>query len=136
MLGFAALPIVSEDIILKDKTTQPVLAVEYLDKLNKDDIVLFTTFNNGAFFEFYDYKVYIDARPEIYQEKINKQEDIYTEYTELMVFGKNIKGFLDKYNFTHLIAEEGTPLYGYLEASNDYDAVVVGNYYRLFEKCN
>lgn len=119
---------------VKDKMSSPVKAVEYLESTKSNDIVLFTGFNNGSYMEFNGYKVYIDARPELFQKKINKKEDIYSEYLSLLAGKLDYKEFLDKYEFTHLIIDDGMGLEGYLQCSEDYEKVVIGNGYSLYEK--
>jgi len=121
---------------LKDNNRTPESAVEYLNTLNKDDLVIYNSFNSGGYLEMYGYKVYIDQRPEIYQKLINNKEDIYTEYVEVNY--KNsveaIRKFLEKYHFTHLIVGGGTDLHLYLELQDDYKAIVsVNKSYTLFE---
>lgn len=123
------------DLEVSDSNTTPVAAVEYLDNLDtpKENVVLFTGFNNGAFMEFHDYKVYIDARPELFQEKINGKKDIYTEYLRVYAGAADFEAFLEKYQFTHLIVMDGTAFAGFLQAHGDYVQVVDGNGYSLFE---
>ena len=129
---FNLLPITVGHVTIKDSTTTPVKAVEYLNTIKNEDIVLFTEFGNGAFFEYYDYKVYIDARPELFQKAINGKENIYEEYVCLIKGELNIEDFLNKYQFTHLIATKGTVMCGYLTASDKYEMIVDGNGYCFF----
>ena len=117
-----------------DSNTSPVEAVAYLDQYDKDKVVLFTEFNNGAFMEFNDYKAYMDARPELFQEKINGKEDIYTEYLTVHLGTVDFEEFLEKYQFTHLIVGDGRPLSAYLTAHPSFACVVDGNGYALFER--
>lgn len=120
--------------LLRDSVKAPVEAADYLDKLDGEEIVLYTEFDNGAYLELRSYQVYIDARPELFQEKINGQEDVYSEY--LAVFNGTIdfEAFLEKYEFTHLVVFDGTAFSGYLSGSDAYACVVDGNGYVLFER--
>lgn len=121
-----------QDEIIDGETT-PVLAADYLDNQSKDDMVLFTEFNNGAFMEFRGYKVYIDARPELFQRRINKSSNIYDEYLALRYGEIDFEEFLDKYKFTHLVVLDANILTGYLYACDEYELVVDGQGYKLYQ---
>ena len=102
---------------------------------DKENVVLYTSFNNGAFMEMNGYKVYMDARPELFMEKINGKEDVYTEYVSVESGTCDLNAFLAKYNFTHLIARDGSPLSVHLRAYDDaYKIVVDGEGYCLFQR--
>lgn len=130
-LAFIFCGTISVDI--EDDILSPVKAVEYLDSHNKEDIVLYTGFNNGAYMEMNGYKVYMDARPELFQKKINGKEDIYSEYLNVINGLCDYEAFFDKYEFTHMIVEDGTVLSGFLRAYDGYREVVIGNGYVLYE---
>lgn len=117
----------------KDSQYTPIKAAQYLDKHQKNEIVLFTEFNNGAFMEWSGYKVYMDARPELFQKKINGKEDIFTEYSNLATGKIEYEEFLRKYQFTHLVVAKKTLFEMYLSANADYTAVVDGTGYKLYE---
>lgn len=123
--------IVSTDDTIRSQ--EPKDAVEYLNKLDKDTITLFTEFNNGAYLGWHGYKVYIDARAETYTKNINNKKDIYNEYIDLRKGDLDFEDFLDEYNFTHLIATNNTTLDVYLRYNDDYTAVVDNDVYRLYE---
>lgn len=121
------------DYTNKDSTLAPYKAVAYLDKNETSDITLYTEFNNGAFCEWHGYKVYMDARPELFQKNINKKKDIYTEYCDVATGKANYEEFLNKYNFTHLIVSDNTVFNMYLTLNSNYTAVVDGEGYTLYE---
>ena len=108
--------------------------VEYLDSLDKDNIILYTEFNNGAYFELAGYKVYIDARPELFMKKINNKEDIYTEYIDVVNGKTDVREFISKYNFTHLVTNNLSITGIYLKYSDDYRLIVENELYSLYEK--
>ena len=114
----------------------PKEMVEYLDSLDKDNIILYTEFNNGAYFELAGYKVYIDARPELFMKKINNKEDIYTEYIDVVNGKTDVREFISKYNFTHLVTNNLSITGIYLKYSDDYRLIVENELYSLYEKIN
>lgn len=102
-------------------------AVEFLLSKNRaEDIILWTGFNSGGYFEFYGIKNYIDARPEIFALSNNQQKDIIREYFALTMGDLDYREFFSRYDFTHifLTTDEIVP---YLMLSNDE------NYRVLFE---
>lgn len=120
---------------VQDSNYTPIQAANYLDQFNnKDDIVLYTGFNNGAYMEFSGYKVYIDARPELFSSKITNNEDILTEWLNLRIYPSRIPAFLSKYEFSHMIVEDGGTLQTYLMNCEDYEEIIVGNGYSVYEK--
>lgn len=115
-----------------DSQYAPIKAVEYLDKNTDKDIILYTEFYNGAFMEWHEYQVYIDARPEIFQKEINGKEDVYAEYCKVVKGNIDYKEFLEKYKFTHLIVTKNTLFDMYLSLNQEYTAAVTGNGYKLY----
>ena len=107
-----------------------------MEAKDKNKIVLYTDFNDGAFFEWYGYKVYLDARPELFAKKINGQKDVMQESLDLMDGKLDCDKFIDDYGFTHVIVigGESNPLYSCLTAREDFELVVSGEGYRFFER--
>ena len=117
----------------EDSGVVPIKAVEYLDTLDKDELKIFNGFNNGAYLEWHGYEVYMDARPELYNSRLNKKADIYDEYQDILSANIDFGEFIDKYDFTHMLVSEQA-LRTYLECSDKYEEVVEGEGYTLFEK--
>ena len=126
----------SISLSVEDAEPSPVKAVDYLDRYDKEDIVLYTGFNNGAYMELNGYKVYMDARPELFQKKINKKADVCTEFLNVLSGNCDYPAFFDKYGFTHMIVEDGSVLAGFLRAYDVYKPVVTGDGYTLYELAN
>ena len=126
----------SINLTVKDGGLAPVKAAEYLDDFEKEDIILYTGFNNGAYMEMNGYKVYMDARPELFQKKINGKEDVFEESLAAERGQMDPVEFLNKYKFTHVIIEDGKYLDGFLNAYDGYEKVVDGEGYSLYQRCD
>lgn len=108
-----------------DNSFTPIKAVEYLDGLeSKEDIKVLSSFNNGGFFEWHGYKVFIDARPEIYNSVINEKKDVWTTFSAMYDGLADYGAILEEYNFTHIFAERGSSFYYYMESNTDYTPVI------------
>lgn len=118
----------------KDSTMAPIKAADYLDaNAEKEDIILYTEFNNGAYMEWRGYKVYMDARPELFQKNINHKEDIYEEFCAVRNGEMEYEEFIEKYKFSHMIISNKT-FRLFMEYNPEYELVVDGNGYGLYEK--
>ena len=99
-----------------------------------DDVVLYTGYNNGGMAEFMGIPAYIDPRAEVFLKKNNRKEDILKEYSDLQSEKLYYKGFLDKYEFTHLILTKYDILYTYLKYDVDYRIAFSNEKYTLYER--
>ena len=122
------------DLKPKDSPAAPVQAVAYLDQYDKNDLIVFNDFDNGPYLEFCGYKTFIDARPELFQKKINKKENLYTEYVKTIKQTINYGELIDHYQFTHIITLDTTGMSVYMQGNTQYKKVVEGNGYVLYEK--
>ena len=119
--------IIAQPIKETDSTTFPVLAEKYLIKertLRNAPARVWTQYSNGAYFERYGEKVYIDARPEIWQKKINHKTNIFDEYEN--VESPTISQYntmKKKYHFDYIVAEHDSTLED--KCKNDPAAVKV-----------
>lgn len=119
---------------LKDNDRQPLDAIAYLEKENNGnkDFDIFTEFGNGAFMKLNGYRVYIDARPELYQKAVNGKKDIYTEYCDVYTGTTDYQNFIDSYNFKYFLVVDADKLSTYLDTNPNYETLVDGNGYKLF----
>ena len=109
--------------------------VDYLDThAKKDKVVLYNNYDDGPYFEYNGYKVYMDTRAEVFLKKNNKKEDIFTEYYNVTLGTTNFEKFVNKYNFTHLVVFKGTALDYYLKNSKDYKLVFKQKDRNMYEK--
>lgn len=106
---------------------------DYLDKniKNKDEVRLFTEYNNGGYFEFRGYKVYIDPRAEAYALSINKKKNILLEYLKVYCGDIDYDKFIKEYKFTHLVVEKDSIFDTYLKYNDNYK-----NLYSSESGCN
>ena len=105
-----------------------VEALDYLDvetaAKNKNELKIYTGYNEGGYVEFRGYKPYIDPRMEVFIKANNGKEDIFQEYYNLENGKLNQPEFLDKYNFDYLIVMDYEKLYN----------LVSDKYTMIFEK--
>ena len=101
-----------------EKELGPV--VSYLDTQDREGMVLYAGFNEGAYLEFHGYKPYLDARAEVFLEAKNGQFDYFTEAAKVRAGCIFYKDFLEKYDFTHILVPTGDN-YLYLSISHDAD---------------
>jgi hypothetical protein len=105
-----------------------------LGSANRDDIVLYTGFNDGGYAEYLGLKPYIDPRAEVFVKKNNKKDDIMKEYVLLQTGSVYYKDFLDKYGFTHLLVAKTDILYTYLPHDEAYRTIYEDGLYAVFER--
>ena len=94
--------------------------VNYLDKNANKKAIIFTGFNEGPYFEYKGYKVYMDSRAEVFLKKNNHKEEIFNEYNDVYNGKVDYDKFIFKYKFTHLVVYKKSPLHKYLKRNNDY----------------
>lgn len=120
--------IASESSVLKEGITY------LLDKFDASSITLYTNYNYGAYAEYRGIKTYIDPRAEVFLKQNNKKEDIFEEYYNLSHnYNFDFAGFLNKYNFTHLIVNKNENLYFYLKKEENYKIIFDNDKYVIFE---
>lgn len=112
--------------------------IDVLNQYNKEDIILYNNFNEGGLLEWYGYKVYIDARPELFQKVINGKEDIADEYYNIssnLLANEQIIAFINKYQFNFLLTDRYNILYTYLSNNDRYENIYssTDNKYNLFK---
>lgn len=109
-------------------------AVSYLDTLNKDDITLYTTFNTGAYMEFSGYKIFMDARPELYSNVITKGPNLLQDWYDANTYKMDIQKFIDKYGFTHFVVGKNDVFDVYLKYHNNYKKICENESFILYER--
>lgn len=121
-----------KDIETGTDITLPIKEADYLDThAVTEDVRLYTSFNDGGYMEWRGYKVYTDARPELFQKAINGIEDLDEEICNVTYGTINYDDFLKKYNFTHLLVFKNTPFSYYLK-NNCYVLLEENEKYELY----
>ncbi len=79
---------------------------------SKEELRIYTGYDDGGYLEFRGYKPYLDPRAEVFIKKNNEKEDILDEWVDCRL-GRIDKGeFLEKYDFDYLFVRgEQDPLY-------------------------
>ena len=81
-------------------------AALYLKDNESKDIKLYTEYSDGALFEYYGFKPYIDARAEVFIDKINGKEDILEEYIKFNLDVEFREEFINKYDFDYYVIDK------------------------------
>ncbi len=88
-----------------------------------DEVTLYTDFNSGSYFLIDGYKIYYDARPELYNKLIAGDkafwDEIYATWEGNIDFGEFIEG----YGFTWFAATKDSPMDNYLKSTPGYELV-------------
>ena len=116
-----------------DSTYTPVAASDYLDNY-QGEMKIYNSFDNGGYLEWRGIPVYLDARPELYEMKINTKENIYSEFVNVHLNLTGIGQLISKYQFTHVLAETNSVIDRDVSGNADYEIVAIGNGYRLYER--
>lgn len=99
------------------------------------DTKVYTSFNDGGYVEFRGLKAYIDPRAEYFLKKNNGKADIFKEFYDLAHGSINVKEFIKKYNFTHMLVATDDVIYNNIDTSKDGYFVLYENTregYRLY----
>ena len=66
---------------------------------NKEDITVYTSYEDGGYLEWRGYKPYIDPRGDVFLKSTNKKYDLMDEYVKYTRNVSQISEFLEKYKF-------------------------------------
>lgn len=101
--------------------TMPIAEAEYMmTNTNPDAVILYTPFSYGGYMEWAGFKVYADARPELFQKSINRTENLDEEIYNVQYGIANYDEFVRKYGFTHFLVENHSTFDQYLKYSGNY----------------
>ena len=88
-----------------------------------DQVTLYTDFNSGAYFLIDGYKIYFDARPELYHTYIAKDKAFTKEALSVWAGEIDYEEFIDKYGFNWFAVSSGSRMEDYLYGEPDYELV-------------
>lgn len=103
---------------------------QYLENEIKGDrtkVKIYTNYDNGGFLEYKGFKVYLDARAEVFLQANNHQKDIIKEFYLLQHGEIEIERFLQLYDFDYLIVSKRDYLYRHYFKTNKNK-----NYHRVY----
>ena len=98
-----------------------------------DDVVLFTDFNSGNYFTFSGFKVYYDARPDIYGPGIAGDKEINTEMAQVISGDIDYDEFIDKYGFNWFAVNTVDSIDIYLQYNDKYEKVYDDDFLRIYK---
>ena len=90
-----------------------------------DEVTLYTDFNTGSYFLVDGYKIYYDARPELYDYRIAGDKAFLDEAYAAWAGELDYAEFIDSYGFDWFAVAKNMPMDTYLEESDDYELVFV-----------
>lgn len=93
------------------------------DQATGEDMRLYAGYNEGPYAEFLGMHPYLDARAEVFFKENNKQADVLTEYLKLQIGRLDYSEFLKKYDFTHIVVNDGDILSMLLPEEPTYEKV-------------
>ena len=88
-----------------------------------DEVTLYTDFNSGNYFPVDGYKIYYDARPELYDYRIAGDKAFLDEAYAAWAGDLDYAEFIDSYGFDWFAVSKNMPMDTYLEENDDYELV-------------
>ena len=88
-----------------------------------DKVTLYTDFNSGAYFLIDNYKIYFDARPELYHKYIAGDKAFTQEALDAWTGDIDYEKFIAKYGFDWFAVSNNSKMELYLESDPDYEFV-------------
>ncbi len=117
---------------LDESSFCPVKAADYLlDNYDVNEIVLYNSYNTGAYLEYREIPVFVDSRPEAYFgtsiiEETFRVTDLSVNYNEIF----------EKYKITHALFYQNEKIVNYIKYDENWKAVYQDDDFILFERIN
>lgn len=119
----------------ENEIPMPEAEAEYMvNQTNPDDVILYTPFSYGGYMEWAGFKVYTDARPELFQKSINEIEDLDEEIYNVQYGIADYDEFVRKYGFTHFLVENHSTFDQYLKYSGNYVILEKSEKFTIYTK--
>ena len=109
----------------EDSLPQSYKAIDFLSERvsDKKKAKLYTSYESGGYAEYKGFKVYMDARAEVFLKDNNHQEDVFEEYIKMQLGDIHYDDVLNKYNFSYLIIDREDILHVYLNDDENYELI-------------
>ncbi len=114
----------------------PIDAANYiLSNLDYKNIRIYNAFNVGAYLEMMEIPTFIDSRPEIYTKAFNDTE-IFSDYALFTTDNLDYYYFFKKYDFTHILVENGFFMNRYFDRDEHLDKIYQDDSFIIYEVIN
>ncbi|MBR6487983.1 MAG: hypothetical protein IKT20_03665, partial [Clostridiales bacterium] len=122
--GLVAACLISVNLIFKYNKEKTDDRQKMLDSVpSPDQVTLYTDFNSGAYFLPDGYKIYFDARPELYHVYIAGEKAFTKEALAVWTGEADYEEYIAKYGFDWFAVSSGSHMDNYLENEPDYEMV-------------
>ena len=95
--------------------------------------MLFTDFNSGNYFTFSGFKVYYDARPDIYGPGIAGDKELNTEMAQVISGDIDYDEFIAKYGFNWFAVNSVDSIDIYLQYNDGYENVYDDGFLKIYK---
>lgn len=111
-------------------------AIDYLTEYVEDtaSLKIYTNYTDGGYAEYKGFKVYMDARAEVFIKANNDKEDIFLEYICLQEGELHYSDFLDKYSFDYIVVDNTDLLSCYLQKDDDFVVIYKDDLSQIYTK--
>lgn len=117
-----------------DETLYPVKASDYIiENLDLENLRLYNDFDNGAYLEFRNIKVFLDSRSEVYCKEFN-DTSILEDWYNVNRIKVDYKEVFKKYKFNYVLLYNTEQLNGLIAYDSDYKKIYSDEYFVLYEK--
>lgn len=117
-----------------NESLYPIGAVEYIkEHLDYRNIRIYNSYNNGSYLMLNDIPVFIDSRLDVYCSEFNNT-DIFYDFIELSNGQIYYEDVFQKYDFTHILLQDGDIVKNYIEHDTNYKVLYEDEYYSLYER--
>lgn len=111
-------------------------AIDYLASYAEDveSLKIYTNYTDGGYAEYKGFKVYMDARAEVFIKANNNKEDVFFEYICLQEGKLHYLDFLDKYSFDYIVVDNTDILGCYLQKNDNFTVIYKDDFSQIYTK--
>lgn len=99
-----------------------------------ENTTIYTDYNDGSYAIYKGFKVYLDARMEVYLDTNNKQLNYIDEYVYVQHGRLLYEDFLEKYKFDYLVLSIQDIMYGMLDDNANYIKIYENDYCQIYKR--